>query len=146
MQAIIKAYNYVLNGLAVCAGLVIFAVFLLIVIDVTIRTAGFAPPAYTIAVAEYCLLFFTMFSAPWLVRMKGHVFIDAVTQMLPRPVQVVLAKVVYTLCVCSALIFAYISSGWLRKRSSRAISTCAGSTCRNGCCSFPCRPVSCSSP
>ncbi len=111
LKAIIKAYNYVLNGLAVCAGLVIFAVFLLIVIDVTIRTAGFAPPAYTIAVAEYCLLFFTMFSAPWLVRMKGHVFIDAVTQMLPRPVQVVLAKVVYTLCVCSALTFAYISFG-----------------------------------
>ena len=111
LKAIIEAYNYVLNGLAVCAGLVIFAVFLMIVIDVTIRIAGFAPPAYTIAVAEYCLLFFTMFSAPWLVRMKGHVFIDAVTQMLPRPVQVVLAKVVYTLCVCSALTFSYISFG-----------------------------------
>lgn len=111
MKAIFKAYNYVLNGLAACAGAVIFSVFVMIVIDVTMRISGFKPPAYTIAVVEYCLLYFTLFSAPWLVRMKGHVFIDAVTQMMPRAVQIVLAKVVYVICICSALTLAYISIG-----------------------------------
>ena len=57
------------------------------------------------------LLFFTMFAAPWLVRVKGHVFIDAITQLMPRLVQIVLAKFVYALCFCSALIFCYYSFG-----------------------------------
>lgn len=111
MQSLIKGYNYVVNGLAVCSGMVIFTAFLLIVIDVTIRMAGFSPPAYTIAVVEYILLFFTMFAAPWLVRVKGHVFIDAITQLMPGKVQRVLAKLVYVICVCSSLTFCIISYG-----------------------------------
>ena len=50
-----------------------------------------------------------MLAAPWLVRIKGHVFIDAVTQLLPKTVQRVLAKIVYLICVCSALVFCYFS-------------------------------------
>lgn len=113
MSGIVKAYNYLLNGLAVCSGIVIFAAFLLIVIDVSIRILGFSPPAFTIAVVEYILLYFTMFGAPWLVRQKGHVYIDAVTQFLPAAVKRVVAKIVYFVCICSSLTFCYFSAGLL---------------------------------
>ena len=109
MQGMVKAYNTLINGLAMCAGGAISAAFVLIVVDVLMRLAGLSPPAFTITVVEYILLYFTMFSAPWLVRVKGHVFVDALTQLMPGRVQRVFAKIVYFLSICSTLTFSYIS-------------------------------------
>jgi len=108
-----KAYNYVVNGMAVAAAIAVSIAFLLIIVDVLLRLVGVSPPAFTITYVEYILLYFTMFSAPWLVRVKGHVFIDAVTQLLPHGVKNILAKIVYILSICSALTFSYISFGLL---------------------------------
>jgi TRAP-type C4-dicarboxylate transport system permease small subunit len=91
------------------SGVVIFGVFLLIVSDVLIRTVGLDPWLYSSVLVEYGLLWFTMLAAPWLARNKAHVFIDAVTQLLPPPVQQVLAKFVYLVCVCISLVIAYYS-------------------------------------
>lgn len=113
MSGIVKAYNFVLNGLAVVSGLVIFAAFVLIVVDVSIRTLGFSPPAFTIAVVEYILLYYTMFAAPWLVRQKGHVYIDVATQFLPPRVKWFVAKIAYTICIISAAVFCYFAMGLL---------------------------------
>ena len=113
MQGIGKAYDTVINGLAACAGGAISVAFVLIVVDVLMRLAGLSPPAFTITFVEYILLYFTMFSAPWLVRVKGHVFVDALTQLMPGAVRTVLAKIVYLLSICSTLIFSYISFGLL---------------------------------
>ncbi len=113
VRGFFKAYNQLLNGLAVCSGIVIFTAFLMIVFDVTIRILGFQPPAYTIAVVEYILLYFTMLAAPWLVRQKAHVFIDAMTQFLPPRVKKVTAKFVYCVCIASALTYCYFSFGLL---------------------------------
>jgi len=113
VSEIIKGYNYLLNGLAVCSGIAIFIAFLMIVLDVTIRILGFAPPTVTIAVVEYILLYFTLLAAPWLVRQKGHVFIDAGTQFLPPLMKKVVAKFVYAVCITSTLIFCWYSLGLL---------------------------------
>jgi TRAP-type C4-dicarboxylate transport system permease small subunit len=109
----VKAYNTLIYGLAMCAGGVISVAFVLIVVDVLMRLVGLSPPAFTITVVEYILLYFTMFSAPWLVRVKGHVFVDALTQLMPGRVQRVFAKIVYFLSICSTLTFSYISFGLL---------------------------------
>ena len=109
MAALIRVYNFVLYGMAVCSGIVISVAFVLIVVDVSIRILGFQPPAYTIAVVEYILIYYTMLAAPWLVRIKGHVFIDAVTQFLPPVVKRIAAKATYVICICSASIFCYFS-------------------------------------
>ena len=83
MQRIANAYLQLLNALKAAAGAIIFAVFLLIVSDVLIRTAGFKPWQASSVLVEYGLLWFTMLAAPWLARHKAHVFIDAITQLLP---------------------------------------------------------------
>lgn len=113
MKALARAYDVLLQALAVCAAVVIFAAFVLIVVDVTIRILGFAPPAFTIAVVEYILLYYAMFAAPWLVRKKGHVYIDAVTHLLPPAVKRVTAKFAYLVCICASLVFCYFSTGLL---------------------------------
>lgn len=113
MKGATRAYNNILNGMAVLAGILIFLSFVMIVVDVTMRIAGLIPPPFTISVVEYILLWFTMLAAPWLVRIKGHVFIDAVTQFLPRAVKRVIAKLVYAICVVAASIYAVHATGLL---------------------------------
>ena len=95
------------------SGVVIFIVFALIVADVFMRLLGIPPWTYIAAIVEYGLLWFTMLAAPWLVRVKGHVFIDAITVMLPPGAQRVLAKVAYILCICTTLMMAYYTFGLL---------------------------------
>lgn len=107
MEALGKAYNYLLHGLAGLAGVLIFLSFAMIVIDVTMRIVGLHPPTFTIAVVEYGLLWFAVLAAPWLVRIKGHVFIDALAQFLPGLIKRIAAKIVYILCLIAALIYSY---------------------------------------
>jgi TRAP-type C4-dicarboxylate transport system permease small subunit len=97
--------------MAVIAGLLIFSSFVMIVVDVTMRITGLKPPPFTIAVVEYILLWFAMLAAPWLLRIKGHVFIDAVKQFLPAPIQKVVAKLVYSICIVSSSIYCYHAAG-----------------------------------
>ena len=111
MKAIVRGYNFVLNGMAVLAGVLIFLTFVMIVVDVTMRIVGLKPPLFTIAVVEYILLWFTMLAAPWLVRIKGHVFIDAVTQFLPAAVKTVTAKITYAICITAATIYCIHAAG-----------------------------------
>ena len=109
MRAIAKAYELLLNAFKVGAEAVVFLIFLLIVTDVFVRLVGWQPSAYTLGVVEYGLLWFTMLGAPWLVRLKGHVFVDSLVQLLPPGVQYVLAKIVYLICIVGALTFVYFS-------------------------------------
>jgi TRAP-type C4-dicarboxylate transport system permease small subunit len=110
VDRIAAAYLRFLLLLKALSGVVIFGVFLLIVSDVLIRTAGFKPWLYSSVLVEYGLLWFTMLAAPWLAHNKGHVFIDAVTQLLPAAAQRVLAKLVYLVCVCTSLTVCYFST------------------------------------
>ncbi len=111
MDRLSRGYNVILNGMAAFAGILIFLSFLMIVVDVTMRIVGLIPPAFTISVVEYILLWFTMLAAPWLVRIKGHVFIDAVTQFLPAAVKKVIAKIVYAICTVAASIYCVHAAG-----------------------------------
>ena len=104
LKTLVRAYDAGVSGLAALAGITVGAACALIVVDVTIRTLGFPPPAYTIAVVEYALLYITMFSAPYLVRERGHVYIDAVISRLPRPLEVASAKLAYLIAIGASLI------------------------------------------
>ena len=108
MRAIADAHFKLIAALAVVAGAAIAVAFLLIITDVGIRTVGLRPPAFTSAVVEYILLYYTLLSAPYLVRQKSHVYIDALTTRLPGRLKWAVEKLVYSICILTALTFAYI--------------------------------------
>jgi C4-dicarboxylate transporter, DctQ subunit len=109
VQRIAAAHLQLLNVLKVLSGIIIFSVFLLTTSDVLIRTAGFKTWHASSVFVEYGLLWFTMLAAPWLARHKAHVFIDAVTQLLPPSSQRVLAIFVYFCCALVSFVFCYYS-------------------------------------
>ena len=93
MQAISKAHAGLINALKNLSCLIVFAIFVLIVMDVLLPLAGLQPWEGTLGVVEYGLLWFTILAAPWLARIKGHVFIDAINELLPPGVQKILSLI-----------------------------------------------------
>ena len=113
MGAISKTYDQLLFGMAGLSGVLIFFAFVSIVVDVLMRLLGLEPFIFIMTMFEYILLWFTMLAAPYLLRIKGHVFIDAVTQFLPPAVKTMVAKVVYVLCITGCCIYCYNLMGLL---------------------------------
>lgn len=110
MQLVSRVHDWVLNALKVGSGIVIFGVFVLIVVDVTLTILEIPPWHATHGLVEYGLLWFTMLGAPWLARIKGHVFIDAVTQLLSPAAQRVVGKFAYVVVIAGCLAFTYYST------------------------------------
>jgi C4-dicarboxylate transporter, DctQ subunit len=106
MAAVGALYRRLLELLAVIAGVMLAAMACAIVLDVLMRNLGLQPPAHTLTLTEYGLLYLTMLAAPWLVRAKGHVYIELVTAALSPRARFRLTRVVYALCVLTcAVIF-----------------------------------------
>lgn len=99
------------TALSWVAATLIPCMFTLITIDVTIRLSGNNPPLFTSSLVEYALLYLTVLSAPWLVRQRGHVVIEALVTALPDAIRRPLAKLVYFVCGCMSLLFAYLCWG-----------------------------------
>jgi C4-dicarboxylate transporter, DctQ subunit len=99
-------YRRLLEALAVVAGVMLAAMAFAIVLDVVVRNLGLQPPAHTLTLTEYGLLYLTMLAAPWLVREKGHVYIELLTAALGPRARFWLTRVVYAICVLTcAVIF-----------------------------------------
>jgi TRAP-type C4-dicarboxylate transport system permease small subunit len=72
----------VLYGMAWCAGLLIAAMMVVITIDVVVRNLGFQSSGHFFTFTEYALLLVPCLGAPWLVREKGHVYVEILLMYL----------------------------------------------------------------
>jgi TRAP-type C4-dicarboxylate transport system permease small subunit len=102
-------YWRLLELLAVVAGVLLAAMALAIVVDVLVRNLGWQPPAHTLTLTEYGLLYATMLGAPWLVREKGHVYIELVTAAVSARTRFWLTRAVYALCVLTCAVMFWFS-------------------------------------
>ncbi len=109
MQAISKAHAWLINALKTLSCLIVFLIFVLIVMDVLLPLVGLQPWEGTLGVVEYGLLWFTILAAPWLARIKGHVFIDAVAELLSPGARKVTSKLAYLVVIIGSLMLAWFS-------------------------------------
>lgn len=113
-------YDRFIDGLATLAGMVIAAACLLIAYDVVARNIGMQPPASTVALTEYAMLYFTMAAAPYLVRNKGHIVVEVVYQRLPDAMQRRLDIAILLLCALVSGIIAALSGFLLIEAAANA--------------------------
>ncbi|WMS41458.1 TRAP transporter small permease [Acuticoccus sp. MNP-M23] len=99
MTHLVRAYDLLVVGLAVIAGAILPAFMLIIVYQVVWRNLGLQPSAHLFTFTEYGLLYLTMLGAPWLVRERGHVYIEVLTAYLPVRARNALSRIVSALCV-----------------------------------------------
>jgi C4-dicarboxylate transporter DctQ subunit len=78
--------------------------------DVALRNLLISPPAWIVPTIEYGLLYITMLAAPWLLRIRGHVMVEALHQRLPDRIQKPLEKTVHALCfVICVIVVGYVA-------------------------------------
>jgi C4-dicarboxylate transporter DctQ subunit len=105
LTPISRTYDAVLYGMAVFAGALMVAMMAMITLDVVLRNLGTQGSAHFFTFTEYFLLLIPLFGAPWLVREKGHIYIEVLTGALPAALQrrLMLAVVVACVVVCAVL-------------------------------------------
>ena len=106
MAGLLRLYDKLITALAVVASAVVATMCAMVLFDVTMRSFGVALPAFAVTIVEYSLLYLTMSAAPWLVRERGHVYIDLVIQAVPGPVRRIGEKVIYIITIIACLIIA----------------------------------------
>ena len=82
LRLIGKAYDALLHGMAVAAGFLMAAMMVTIFVDVVLRNLGYQSSAHFFTFSEYALLVMPCLGAPWLVREKGHVYVEILLMYL----------------------------------------------------------------
>jgi C4-dicarboxylate transporter DctQ subunit len=120
MLAIIsRIYNSLIIALAVLAALLIAFSVALVVLNVALRTLGYGTFQATIATVEYLLLYFTLFSAPYLLNTRGHVMVDMVIKNLTGMPRRILEAFIYLLGIAVCLTFLVVSIEIMRNAIAR---------------------------
>ncbi|MEM9104679.1 MAG: TRAP transporter small permease subunit [Pseudomonadota bacterium] len=102
-----RIIDRICDFLAILAGIYLVAIMLGIVFSATVRTLGFSGSSHIFTFAEFGLLYIVMGASPWLVREKGHVFIELLTAAVPARVQPGLSRCVSGLCVLVCVVLTY---------------------------------------
>ena len=95
------------NILAILAGVYLVWIFLAIIFQVIARTVFLYGSSHIFTFIEYGLLYITMAGAPWLVREKGHVYIELLTAAVPDGIRPALSRAVVGLVVVICSIITY---------------------------------------
>ena len=111
MRYVARAYDAVLRGMAVLAGALMAAMMAMIVLDVVLRNFGTQSSAHFFTFTEYFLLLIPLLGAPWLVREKGHIYIELVIVTLPAVPRKALQWAVVALCAATCIVLAWYGGG-----------------------------------
>lgn len=107
MRFVQRGYVWLLNGMALLAGIMLVWLMVAVVLSVVIRNLGLQPSAWFFLSTEYAMFYLTLLGAPWLVRQKGHVHIELLTSILPPAILNVVSRAVALVCVLVSLILAW---------------------------------------
>ena len=95
------------NILAILAGVYLVWIFLAIVFQVVARSVFLYGSSHIFTFIEYGLLYITMAGAPWLVREKGHVYIEILTAAVSEQFRPILSRTVVGLVFLICVIITY---------------------------------------
>jgi TRAP-type C4-dicarboxylate transport system permease small subunit len=94
LTGIARFWSGLIEALALIAALVLGAMALHVSYDVVARYFFDAPTSWSNDLSEYSLLWGTFLAVPWLVRNRGHVRIDLITELLSNRIKAVLEVIV----------------------------------------------------
>jgi TRAP-type C4-dicarboxylate transport system permease small subunit len=111
MKSALRAYDTLIHTMAWLAGALLALMFITIVIDVVLRNVGFQSSAHLFTFTEYALLFVPCLGAPWLVRERGHVFVEIVLGLLYGAARRRALVFIGMICIVICLVLAWYGFG-----------------------------------
>ena len=97
-------------AMAVVAGIYLVVIMLGIVVQATARSFGISASSHIFTFTEFGLLYIAMLASPWLVRQRGHVYIEILTAAVPDHWRLLLSRLVAALCVLVCLVLAWYAA------------------------------------
>ena len=107
MRYVTKAYDAVLYGMAYFAGFLMAAMMVTITLDVVLRNLGYQSSAHFFTFSEYALLMIPCLGAPWLVREKGHIYVEILLMQLGPRGKRWLTRFIGAACIAVCLVVAW---------------------------------------
>ncbi len=95
------------DALAVLAGIYLVGIMFGIIFQATARSLGYSGSSHVFTFIEFGLLYIVMAASPWLVRERGHVFIELLTAALPSSLTAGFSRFVSLLCVILCLLLVW---------------------------------------
>lgn len=106
--------------LAILAGIYLVTIMFAIVFQATARSFGYSGSSHLFTFSEYGLLYIVMAASPWLVRMKGHVYIEMLTAALPDKLAAGFSRLVSLICIVICLLLVWYTSEATLKAYNRS--------------------------
>lgn len=110
LKRIDAAYTRLLQAMLAVASLYLFLQMAAIVYVTVFRTAGWSYTPISFAFIEYGFIYIMMLGSPWLVRTRGHVFIEIVTGSVSPAVRRWLSRAIAVLCTLACIFLAVFSA------------------------------------
>ena len=96
--------------MALAAGYIGF-ILLAIVYMTVFRTAGWDYNQFVFTLIEYGFIYILFLGSPWLVRTRGHVYIELLTAAVPERRRAALSRGIAALCALICLVWVWYTSG-----------------------------------
>ena len=107
LSLVSRGYTGLLYGMAWLAGFLIAAMMVVITVDVIVRNLGYQSSAHFFTFTEYALLIVPCLGAPWLVREKGHIYVEILLMHLAPPARRRLMSAIGLACIAVCLVIAW---------------------------------------
>jgi len=107
VKYVVKGYDAILYGMAYFAGFLMAAMMAVIFLDVVLRNLGYQSSAHFFTFTEYALLMVPCLGAPWLVREKGHIYVEILLMALSPRRRAILTRLIGVACVVVCAVIAW---------------------------------------
>lgn len=111
MKYVSKGYDAVILGMAAFAAFLMAAMMVVICLDVLLRNLGYQSSAHFFTFTEYALLMVPCLGAPWLVREKGHIYVEILLMSVGAKARARLTVAIGLLCIAVCLVLAWYGLG-----------------------------------
>lgn len=104
-----RLYGHLLLGLMGIAALYIGAIMFTILYITAFRTFGWPYSPFSLVFIEYGFIYILFLGSPWLIRNRGHVYIELLTAAISERSRKVLSRAIAATCALICLVWAYYS-------------------------------------
>ena len=111
LRALDRAWAGLLWSMMALAALYVGFIMLAIVYVTIFRSAGWAYNQFVFTLIEYGFLYILFLGSPWLVRTRGHVYIELLTAAVPESARASLSRGIAAFCAAICLVWVWYTWG-----------------------------------
>jgi TRAP-type C4-dicarboxylate transport system permease small subunit len=110
LRALDRQWGRLLWLLMAAASVYVGMIMVMIVYVTVFRAAGWSYTPYANIAIEYGFIYILFLGSPWLIRNRGHIYIEILTALIPAAARHVLSRAI--VIVCAAICFVWAWYTW----------------------------------